>query len=535
MTVDTPLERALSIARNGDPANTLHGLLAAWQHLPCPALASAIRSLSLRTAHPVPASLRGRGTPALNSWLALARQGNELDTPALLETLLKASPADTIPRLQAISDRADPRIDSWCLETIESLPYIPPYTRKYLACHIKRLAEVRDAALLDRILALPARWTREVEVSTSRWLCDILSVHLSEIRTRLSELTEDSPMALALANAVDIDTNRHRIDTDALLAMVYADPQSDGPRLVYADALLERGDPRGEIIALQIMTPESSTARKRAKQLVAEYGRRWLGSLAPALLPGFSFERGFLASARINTRAPRLLDAVVGDPMWSTVTHLSGSARVGLHPSMRALRHLGVDFTTERHLQDPWVELLETTERPLRSLSYRTSHATSAHEIDLLGHCAALPLLTELELAGARQELFAAILKGPVINRLEQLKLVFTHPPFGLGDVVFSAIRNASVPTLALEIKHPLASRFTLSKTAADDGYVHLDAVLSSGPGLEALQEFLILLPNLREVHVQLRRPVDETVSAEIEAILQQRILETYSVKWTRA
>jgi uncharacterized protein (TIGR02996 family) len=37
-----------------------------------------------------------------------------------------------------------------------------------------------------------------------------------------------------------------------LLADVLARPQDDGPRLVLADWLAEQGDPRGELISLQI-------------------------------------------------------------------------------------------------------------------------------------------------------------------------------------------------------------------------------------------------------------------------------------------
>jgi uncharacterized protein (TIGR02996 family) len=40
--------------------------------------------------------------------------------------------------------------------------------------------------------------------------------------------------------------------TDAeLIAAIQAAPDDDAPRLVYADLLMERGDPRGELILLQ--------------------------------------------------------------------------------------------------------------------------------------------------------------------------------------------------------------------------------------------------------------------------------------------
>jgi len=64
-----------------------------------------------------------------------------------------------------------------------------------------------------------------------------------------------------------------------------ANPSDDSARLVYADWLIERGDPRGEIIELQIQRP-----RRRAQlaKLVAKLRRpTWAGQWPPA------FERGF--------------------------------------------------------------------------------------------------------------------------------------------------------------------------------------------------------------------------------------------------
>src|ERR1043165_6117004 len=86
-------------------------------------------------------------------------------------------------------------------------------------------------------------------------------------------------------------------DADAeLLALVYAAPDDDGPRLVYADALLERGDPRGELIALQIARargPISDEARAREAELLAD-DARCAGWAQPLSAVGSCrFERGF--------------------------------------------------------------------------------------------------------------------------------------------------------------------------------------------------------------------------------------------------
>lgn len=49
-------------------------------------------------------------------------------------------------------------------------------------------------------------------------------------------------------------------EEDAMLAAIEAAPDEDGPRLVYADWLQQRGDPRGEFIALQLAGKRTTRA-----------------------------------------------------------------------------------------------------------------------------------------------------------------------------------------------------------------------------------------------------------------------------------
>ncbi len=71
---------------------------------------------------------------------------------------------------------------------------------------------------------------------------------------------------------------------DALLAAIEAAPDADGPRLVYADWLQERGDPRGHFIALQ-----------RAGKSTPELAGQHLKSIPWAVAGHTIFDRGFVA------------------------------------------------------------------------------------------------------------------------------------------------------------------------------------------------------------------------------------------------
>jgi uncharacterized protein (TIGR02996 family) len=70
-----------------------------------------------------------------------------------------------------------------------------------------------------------------------------------------------------------------------LLQAVLASPDDDAPRLVYADWLSERGDPRGELIQTQCVLSDPSTLegldalRERERELLATHGRRWLSAM----------------------------------------------------------------------------------------------------------------------------------------------------------------------------------------------------------------------------------------------------------------
>src|SRR5262245_7926962 len=94
-------------------------------------------------------------------------------------------------------------------------------------------------------------------------------------------------------------------DQAAFLEAIQADPDADGPRLVFADWLQERGDPRGEFVRLQVELarladddPRRPELAVREQRLLAHHASAWLDEL-PELPPGVEwgpFERGFVAS-----------------------------------------------------------------------------------------------------------------------------------------------------------------------------------------------------------------------------------------------
>jgi uncharacterized protein (TIGR02996 family) len=82
-------------------------------------------------------------------------------------------------------------------------------------------------------------------------------------------------------------------------------PDDDGPRLVYADWLMEQGDPRGEFIAVQCELARSDLDHARrleleARQvsLLSQHGTTWRGPLASDAVT-VSFARGFIDAVTV--------------------------------------------------------------------------------------------------------------------------------------------------------------------------------------------------------------------------------------------
>lgn len=87
---------------------------------------------------------------------------------------------------------------------------------------------------------------------------------------------------------------------DALFEQIARAPDDDGSRMVLADLLLERGDPRGEFISLQLAREhgdESERTKGRLRILLGRHARQWL---PPGVAPEqVEFRRGFLSCANL--------------------------------------------------------------------------------------------------------------------------------------------------------------------------------------------------------------------------------------------
>jgi uncharacterized protein (TIGR02996 family) len=168
---------------------------------------------------------------------------------------------------------------------------------------------------------------------------------------------------------------------DAFLADIVANPDDDGLRLIYADYLDEKGDPRGEFIRVQVelarLPNDMRTGRRRREletrqgQSLQERGQEWARPFR-GLVADLNLRRGFVEA--VATRPEVFLeqaDAWFKAGSIRRVCFLTAMFRLArphvVHPSSAPLlprlacphlaRLSALDFT-RNYLGDDGVELL---------------------------------------------------------------------------------------------------------------------------------------------------------------------------------
>ena len=146
-----------------------------------------------------------------------------------------------------------------------------------------------------------------------------------------------------------------RDDGERLLARVLDAPDDDQARRVYGDHLSERGDPRGEFIALQCALAELPTGAPEREALLAKdaalrsaHEESWLAALGLDAVT-VKWERGFLAEATVLATAVVRLPRGVFEREPLRALRVVDATRdhaelIAAHPALDRLRSL--TFTT---------------------------------------------------------------------------------------------------------------------------------------------------------------------------------------------
>jgi uncharacterized protein (TIGR02996 family) len=279
---------------------------------------------------------------------------------------------------------------------------------------IRLLAAQRDA----RALAFLEQLAREPGASAQQRRQ--LRAAIDGLEAITSVRLDPDARAAMLPILVRADELREReARSAALLEAVYADPDADAPRLVYADWLASLGHPRGEFISLQLARQHDGPTTDREQTLLARYGDEWAGPLHAVTSPlGRVFERGFLAAVSIEAR----LDAErIAAPEWATLRSLDGHVPelLALRGRLERLRTLYGFLDLRRFIELRAAGRLEAVER------YECSLADPNLRFDT-------PLgLRSLLVRRAFDEQLIELLDSPACTGLEEFAVYYDGSPLG--------------------------------------------------------------------------------------------------------
>ena len=354
--VTKALERATDALTAGKLGQARDGLIEAWRTRPLPDLADTIDALHARI---------GDGAP-------LFAEGSSLEEK-------RAS----VERARTERPR-DPRLATALLNFLHDVPFTSSSSRPTWTAIFRALDETGDPRVLT--LGADARSKWAMRADQLEWMDARLRALLDAVHTRFP----DGPPTPTAAEAKALDSlaralpraepprppsSRAQTSEAELLAAIYEHPEDDGARAVYADVLTERGDPRGELITLQLAREPSAAAQKRIQALLKAHQQEWIGPLAPFVAKqGLELRRGFLAGCQVKLKNEMDVQRVAREPSWATIERLSfGVAAEYVSPIMRSLVDLALnhDATMQTLLSAdaPWkIERLWTgTERPVIS------------------------------------------------------------------------------------------------------------------------------------------------------------------------
>jgi len=327
------LDRAIHAVRDRDDDAALGELLGAWGSGRSPELAALIEEVSNRASTGKPALANAPRNKAQAAWIELARALRPSDVPGLLGALVELlgqGPSHlAVVRLDELTSRPpDPRIADALVAALAGP--IDGWSDKVYVRFVKLLSLHGDARLAESFAnAVAAREARFMSDSDRARLAKVPAAWAKhEVVPAPSGIAEVRAALAATVGAVPAVHARPTVRRDGatLLAAIYADPRDDDARAIYADHLESTGDPRGELISLQLAraagrsTP-ATLAREAA--LLKAHRTAWLGPIAgDVVIASTEWARGFPVAAKTKIAKANAAAASFIRPEWATFERL---------------------------------------------------------------------------------------------------------------------------------------------------------------------------------------------------------------------
>lgn len=323
-----------------DAFDALKEAIIAWRKCKDPRFAQIAEWATAR-ALPEPRALVGNsGKKAdVEKWLELYEKKDLLDVPRLLATVGASKSALAVERLTLLSKLNDPRVVTGLFGWLEKPPYTARTAMPFFRTCAQLIADSQDKRARAGLEDLATRYKAIVTTSVGDDFAAVFRRVANELdqvkpgplpaalEKKAKELEAFFEKEGATASRAKSTGATNKKSDDAFLAAIYAAPDDDAPRLVFADALTERGNLRGEFISLQLTrakglaTPEGL---KRERELCKETRNKAEWSLPLSQGSEAKFARGFPTRLMVD---PRSVKNIVGLPALRTVAKADGFDR----------------------------------------------------------------------------------------------------------------------------------------------------------------------------------------------------------------
>lgn len=354
--------------------------LALWRKTPDPSLGTLCARLDAKVPTVGPA----------DPWKAEESKPGTVPLGVLTGALLPASTSGQLASRCAILARRspDPRVGAALEAVLRAAPFTSSSARTNLGELYETIGRVgkHDPRFTGIAATLDADW--DVRAAQKEWMFKRfarVAAVIDPLWPEVPRVAEPHRIDALLAALADPEPVPDTVDD--LFAHVWADPFDPAARQVARDALLEAGDPRGELIALQ----ESDADPARQQALIEAHATEWLGELAP-FATVTEWRLGFPWAAEVRFRQPREVTQTGVHPAWRTFgdIRLEGD-RVGpmlqpflenIAPTVTILRTSGPALS--RCLPGLDLQRLHTLELSVADMD--AGRALAAHPLPALRH-----------------------------------------------------------------------------------------------------------------------------------------------------
>lgn len=424
------ISSAREVLAAGDARTALEQLLAVWRERPARLLAETIEAVGAMAAYGVHAP-SGVGTHDRDAnWLAEAKRGDVVTRQRLADTITETTQrAMKLERARALlAAGTDPRTAMALVAIAASKGMVWDGEVSTLWNPLFALiGEAGDPRVRD-VLA-NVRWD-DVVIGTKNLKAKFRE-RIAKYDAKLAKLLPAAPELAAAETRLLEEMIAHarapspvqvaEDDTEAaLLAAVHATPGDLDVRSIYADHLQERGDPRGELIRLQLAhppgTPEPPELTWRLQQLFQKYRDAWLGPML-AYVEHEVYRHGFVEEVKFKKVGAYDSAYVVPppDPFWSTLRTVWGGVPASDALPLPILEHaLEIDHRGMRVL----ARLAQPP--PLREIEWRGMDA--AHDGEAVADFATIvkrtPSLRAFTIRGDGAEALAWAWRGSSIRKI---------------------------------------------------------------------------------------------------------------------